>query len=246
MSPRRPSDNERCTYCGSAEALTRDHIPPKCLFLKPRPNNLITVPACPQCNNGAKLDDEYFRVFLAVGKTVHASLIGRALWGATFESLKKPTKYRFVCALRKSVKKAKIQSEGGIFLEEGKVFEAKLARVIAVPRRIIRGLFFKNTGLMLPVTHRVRVFYEGDLASQKRLRDPRIESCLAPLADVPDHTVVERVFTYKYFRVRGREYESVWALCFLSEALFFGFTYSESTNGSPDISDGDTKSLPAH
>ena len=56
------NDGEKCYLCGSIENLTRDHIPPKCLFPKPRPNNLYTLPCCYACNNGASKDDEYLRL----------------------------------------------------------------------------------------------------------------------------------------------------------------------------------------
>jgi hypothetical protein len=42
-----------------------DHVPPKGIFLKPRPP-LITVPACGACNGGASELDEKFKVFLSL------------------------------------------------------------------------------------------------------------------------------------------------------------------------------------
>ena len=68
---------EQCIYCDSQEKITSDHVPPRCLFLKPRPH-LITVPACENCNNSAKLDDEYFRIVVSVG--VENNLEGQRAW----------------------------------------------------------------------------------------------------------------------------------------------------------------------
>jgi hypothetical protein len=61
-----PHDRGECYLCG-APATTRDHIPPRGLFPQPRPNNLITVPACRSCNHDRSLDDEYFRDVVAAG-----------------------------------------------------------------------------------------------------------------------------------------------------------------------------------
>lgn len=47
--------------------VTREHVPPKNLFLAPRPRNTITVPVCGECNHVYHLDDEYFRVYVAAG-----------------------------------------------------------------------------------------------------------------------------------------------------------------------------------
>jgi len=55
-----------CVYCGEKEATTMDHVAPKCLFGDPKPPNLITVPACADCNNRKSQDDTLLRDALAV------------------------------------------------------------------------------------------------------------------------------------------------------------------------------------
>jgi hypothetical protein len=56
---------ELCAYC-DIPATTRDHVPSKKLFTPPLPENLITVPVCERCNNGASNDDEVFRNELSI------------------------------------------------------------------------------------------------------------------------------------------------------------------------------------
>jgi hypothetical protein len=58
-------NEELCAYCDDP-ATTRDHVPSKKLFTPPLPDNLITVPACDRCNNGASDDDEVFRNELSI------------------------------------------------------------------------------------------------------------------------------------------------------------------------------------
>jgi len=55
-----------CAICGIRKAVTKDHVPPRGIFVKPRPNNLIKVPACVPCNNRASDLDERFRVYLVL------------------------------------------------------------------------------------------------------------------------------------------------------------------------------------
>ncbi len=55
-----------CALRGKTRPVTREHVPPKNLFLPPRPPNTLTMPVCGPCNHGYHLDDEYFRVFLAL------------------------------------------------------------------------------------------------------------------------------------------------------------------------------------
>lgn len=55
---------QKCYLCGSTENLERDHVIPKGLFPKPRPQ-LLTLPCCGKCNRGLSLDDEGFRAFVS-------------------------------------------------------------------------------------------------------------------------------------------------------------------------------------
>lgn len=56
-----------CIYCGKP-AGTREHVPSKSLLIEPFPENLPTIPACFECNNGFSADEEYFICFLEVLK----------------------------------------------------------------------------------------------------------------------------------------------------------------------------------
>lgn len=53
-------------------------MPPKNLFLPPRPTNTITVPVCEPCNHGFHLDDEYFRVYVSC--VAEPDTLLRRLW----------------------------------------------------------------------------------------------------------------------------------------------------------------------
>lgn len=57
-----------CIYCGKP-AGTREHVPSKSLLIEPFPENLPTIPACFECNNGFSADEEYFICFLELLKS---------------------------------------------------------------------------------------------------------------------------------------------------------------------------------
>jgi hypothetical protein len=60
---------ENCYLCGIALNeinRTRDHVPPRGIFAKPLPDNLITVPCCQPCNNGNHKADEVFRSIMSM------------------------------------------------------------------------------------------------------------------------------------------------------------------------------------
>ena len=59
-----------CCYCHNPST-TKDHIPPKNIFPKPRPTNLITVLSCKDCNEDPSLDDEYFGFIITAACAGH-------------------------------------------------------------------------------------------------------------------------------------------------------------------------------
>jgi hypothetical protein len=67
-----------CALCGASGEMTREHVPPQCLFLKPHPQNTITVPLCKTCNHSYHPDDEYFRLMIA--SSLQPSDAQWALW----------------------------------------------------------------------------------------------------------------------------------------------------------------------
>lgn len=61
------SREKGCIYCGKP-ATTREHIPSKAFLIEPYPEDLATLPACFECNNGFSNDEEYVSCFLDVLK----------------------------------------------------------------------------------------------------------------------------------------------------------------------------------
>lgn len=58
-----------CYDCGKpldSNTLTKEHVPPKCLFPKGNKNSLITVPSCTEHNGGKSGDDEYFLQMISI------------------------------------------------------------------------------------------------------------------------------------------------------------------------------------
>lgn len=61
---------EHCYLCGkvlSDGEVTRDHVPPRALFPRPLPSDLITVPCCQPCNNAKSREEELFRLIATLG-----------------------------------------------------------------------------------------------------------------------------------------------------------------------------------
>lgn len=70
-----------------AEGLTREHVPPRCFFLKPRPSDLVVVPSCKKHNNDNSKDVEYMRNIIVMMEGVNH--VARKMFPTVHRSLKR-------------------------------------------------------------------------------------------------------------------------------------------------------------
>jgi hypothetical protein len=57
-----------CIYCGGVADETREHVPSRVFLDEPYPENLPTIGACLQCNNGFSLDEQYVACLIDCAK----------------------------------------------------------------------------------------------------------------------------------------------------------------------------------
>lgn len=207
-----------CVYCGSA-ARTRDHIPPRNLFSLPRPNNLITVPSCKECNNSSSKHDEYFRMALALHGRALAHPALRTLWPAMSRALANPRSQGFAWGVSKRTSRKAVRLPSGEerYHIQHHVDEMRLGPVID---RITMGLYYHHFGERLPDTHqpvgvmeyRMDVLHAEDLAEMARKE--------------PLHDVGGGVFQYHYFRPNDQKDPgmSVWLMRFFEDVPFLTVT----------------------
>ena len=127
-----------CVYCGEWRELTHDHVPPRSLFSKPRPSDLITVPSCRPCNGGASKDDEYFRLMIQLGIDRERFPKENSNSVDAINKLAKPQRLRFASYLLDR------------YRPNPSRFEVARVRVGSVLCRIARGLFYHHTAMRLP------------------------------------------------------------------------------------------------
>ena len=197
-----------CVYCGEWRELTRDHIPPRSLFPKPRPSDLITVPSCYFCNHGASEEDEHFNFMVKLGIDRNKSRAANADSVKAIHNLSRPE-----CAGFRSYLMQRYQPDYGSFVVERK-------RVDAVLRRIVRGLFYRSVGMRLP---EFVPFQFVSLSDQPRRA--------AALSDVIDmllpglKTIGGGVFRYSFAQCAPPDpFVTAWLLTFYDHRSFFCFT----------------------
>ena len=152
-----------CVFCGNMRELTKDHIPPKTIFPKPRPNNLITVPSCYECNDSAKKDDEYFGVMMAMQDTNGRHSSSSKLLPKIFDGLRHEKAKGFKQKVFQNFRVQNVVTESGIFLGEHPIFEEEAAPIVRVIERTCKGLFYFEKNKHYPSDYSIKVCFGNSL-----------------------------------------------------------------------------------
>ena len=215
-----------CTYCNSI-ADTKDHVPPKLIFPKPRPN-LITVPACSSCNQQASKDDEYFRLATALEEKSSEHPDFPKVYRQIIRSLSRPEAPGFRSAFQKSLNSYDIFSQGGICVKTSHGYEVEKTRVNRVIERVTRGLFLDTFGRRLSVETSVTATPGRDFS------DPGAMAFVRDMLRTgsPWRCLGNSTFCWRYTTCAEEGDTSAWLYLVFGSVSFFGITIGNN----PDIS----------
>lgn len=125
------------------------------LLAEPYPANLLTVPACFDCNRGFQRDDDYTRNVVALDLRAQGNQSVAAKLPAIFRSLQRPEAMRFTDSLRSSMSPSSVVDARGHPL--GSVFRPDISRIETTGKHIARGLHFSFCGQPLPLDYQLYV-----------------------------------------------------------------------------------------
>jgi hypothetical protein len=212
-----------CVYCGVAGLMTRDHIPPQGLFQQPRPSNLITVPACDQCNKSYSKDDEWFRLILAITEDVKTNVDRNAILPSVHKSLMRPPAAGFRRAFFKNIYEVPRLSSSGIYMGTQRIHITEGARLDRVAKRITKGLFYHVKGHRLPDNHGVNAIHYSRLSDPK-IRGTEFEQMVLEFVAVLSQkpvTDIGETFSYHWLQSPNGLDQTIWLLSFYGQEEYF-------------------------
>jgi hypothetical protein len=210
-----------CAYCGAVGLITDDHVPPRNLFPPPRPNNLLVVPSCLGCNQGASLDDEYFRLTLTFRDDRYEHPAVQKLLPSVLRSLQKPKKLRFSQAFLRSIAEVDVNTKAGIYLGQRSAYNVDLTRLDRVAARIAKGLFYHERGSRLPNGYEMIAYNESGMAHVSKEISMNIQRrILVPLSSSPERVIGPDIFSYRFRLVESDPNLSAWLLTFFKAVAF--------------------------
>jgi hypothetical protein len=149
----------RCYICRNADGTTADHVFPRQLFHPPRPDNLITAPACEGCQKALQTDEDYFRFFIT--GTAYGHDEARKIWdGPMRRAFRRPQGRPFYEALLALSTEVVTQTDEGP--KQTLAFTADWDRFRPVFFKILRGLHWHHRQQLLGDEVRLRVDFQTD------------------------------------------------------------------------------------
>jgi hypothetical protein len=137
----------RCIYCGLREGSTRDHVPPKCMFLSPMPNDIqmITVPCCEECRSRHQGDDAIARNFLISSAVAESRQISDdRIEGKRNRSLERDR--RLLKQMTNAITLADVSSGGKVSLGTAAAFNLDQPAMNRFFDRVARALLHEEIG----------------------------------------------------------------------------------------------------
>ncbi len=223
-----------CVYCGTENPATRDHVPPRCIFPKPPPNDddLITVPSCKKCQGSSK-DDEYFMcgaLFAADGMIANGFLevsdqdreIIERKKEEVYTRLARPGLNGLAFRILEEMQEVPVVTRGNLLIPNRThlVSFPEVDRVDRVAERIIRGLFYYEKGYRVPETHSVQAKVSQIGIDRERVDFFRGLYDDSPLANM--RIIQEGVFAYGYWECSDDKDATIWLGDFYNVPLLTG------------------------
>lgn len=216
-----------CAYCAGVGLVTEDHIPPQCIFPKPRTTSLIKVDCCEPCREGWSKDDEEFRRFVwsAEGSEEHP-LFSKAL-DSIISSITRPESKRYRNKVMSSIEDAEVYSEGGAFLGIKPTTKLEWDRIEGVLKRIVRGLFFRRNKQLIPSNCELMIKIPDSGLGNELTRFPFEEI----------ENVCDGIFRYWLYEQNDEVSSSLWLMAFCQSIWVLGYIRPVRNINNPSATD---------
>jgi hypothetical protein len=213
MGKREPRRKGHCPYCGELRSLTRDHVIPKCLFPGPLPQNMLTVPACDECNGRKARHDGFLRDLLVTDVAgAESPLAQRVFAQKTMRSHQQGKSLLARIALEGAIPVPVLKETG----EEDLAFVSRFdfGRAMEMFSFVVRGLYYALRRVILPPDCEFQV---------GRLFAHGLDEAIAWFNEygaICPYSVGNGVFSCVYNYVRSNEVITFWLLEFYDRVQY--------------------------
>ena len=196
---------------------------------------MITVPECEDCNKGAQLDDDYFRLMLTLKEDVYdVPVVKGELWPKVYRSLLRPEAKGLTRSLLEDMVSVDVYTPSGVYVETKGAFHPDAERLENVATRTTIGLYYRLKRKRPANCNNVRVWCEiraQSLSKEECDRWSDFARIIAANCEVSG-TVGDGIFSYKVAFAEDDEDACAMILTFYERVSFIGFVPSSATSTS--------------
>lgn len=210
-----------CIYCGAEGPITRDHVPPKNLFGKPLPPEILKVPSCLRCNNRASKDDEYFRSRFAFRKDIKDHEIVKQIRPVVIRSFERKEQAGFARGFLGILRPVEFPGPPGPE-PAGLTYDVELYRLYRVVSRVTHGYHWDQTGQQIDLS----ACYVGVLGDQElEAAPPEFHDQMHKQFSTTTLTTIgNNVFSFRGVRDMDDRRITVWLMTFYERVTFLSAT----------------------
>jgi hypothetical protein len=197
-----------CVYCGLVAPLEKEDVIPKCLFLKPRPSDLVKIPSCRKCNLDKSKDDDFLRDLLVTDISVADNPIAQAIFR---QKMLSSVRQKSSELARTAITKGRIEpfyTKAGIYLGNCVFAPVDASRINRIFTRIVRGLYYNARNERIPDEYSFEVLKIDPLGF--RVAWPEIEK----LGYNGPHYIGNEVFSCIWMYADADPFLTIWWLFF--------------------------------
>ena len=208
--------SEVCVICSDRPATTKEDVPPQSLFLEV-PREYLRVPACYQCNNSTKLEDEYLRhVMTGCAWTPE----GREMWRRKVKPKLRSRPGTRIGLSRDLITIPLALPNLGTVPHPGLRVDAN--RIQVSLRKMVWGLYWFHTGRLLQPHEPMKITFHDIRTASTILESPEVEALFRQTAaGVYRNPDVIRTF---FYTGRIMPERSVWFFFFYRQVVIAAFT----------------------
>jgi len=204
-----------CIFCGSTTDVTKDHVPPKSLFPKPRPNNLITVPSCRKCNESTQENDEQLSIFISMLSGMEGD-IEKKLHDKTRRAFQKNNQFK------KKLKEEKLRlpiiDQNGEITDYVYLVKWESDKINEILKKTIAGLYYHHYKLEIRKIGYIELFTE----TLKHTNHPIIQEIIK--ACKPEVIGHNGEVIYQHGSADDDPLSTFWAITLYKRFQFIGIT----------------------
>ena len=145
-------------------------------------------------------------------------------WRAVLRSLTKTEAKGLRKQIVSDFTRVELKTQSGLYIGSRPGYNVDMDRIRKVLKRIVRGLYFKETGNPLGLETEIRIYLDDDYIKLTSEARATLEPIMSFLGSLPPKSIGQNIFLYRYHIIEQDPLISTWGLSFYGSFPFLVMT----------------------